>query len=697
MANDLLFEIGVEEIPASYVRPALAELRDALESELASARLEPSTIDTYATPRRLTLVACGVPDRQEDAEREAVGPPVSVAFAGDGSPTKAAIGFAKSQGVAVSDLGRKTTDRGDYIYVRVTDVGRDAAEVLPGCLAAAVAAVGFPKTMRWGPKERFARPIRSFVAMLGGDVLDFSYAGVSAGNATLGHRIWAPGPHVITGAGDYLDVLERNFVIADIERRRDMIRKAAIHAAAGVGGTLVEDDDLLNEVTFLVEFPTVFAGRFDERFLELPRDVIIAAMKGHQRYFAVEADGALLPWFLCVTNTPPDNVEGIRGGNERVLVSRLDDAEFYWEEDTRTSLADKVDSLRNVVWLEGLGSLYEKTQRLERLAREIGTAIGSSETETAVRAAHLAKADLVTEMVKDGKEFTELQGVMGKEYALQSNEPPGVAAAILDHYRPRSASDDLPRSEAGTILSMADRLDSIVGCFSVGLVPSGSQDPYALRRQAIGLVRMILENGLRISPVRLVGAAVDGLGVRGADREQLNADALDFIRQRARNVFIDAGYTYDLVDAVLGASFDDLVGARERLDALTRFREAEDFEGLVIGARRATNILKDQEKQRFDPARFVEEQSRALAVATDRAGDAVSAALENGDLDAAVRELLGLRRPIDEFFDHVLVMVDDPDLRSARLGLLARVRELFLKVADFAKVVLAGEERTEGA
>jgi len=696
MASDLLFEIGVEEIPASYIRPALAQLREALASELAAARLEAEVIDTYATPRRLTLVARGIPERQEDAEREAVGPPASVAFAEDGSPTKAALGFAKAQGVSVSELGRKETDRGEYVSVRVTDVGRSAADVLPGCLVAAVSAVGFPKTMRWGPDARFARPIRSLVAMWGGGVLDFEYAGVRAGNEVSGHRIWSPGPHVVAGSTDYLDVLERNYVIADVDRRREAIHRAAASAAAEAGGALVEDDGLLDEVTFLVEFPTVFAGRFDERFLDLPRDVIIAAMKGHQRYFAVESDGTLLPRFLCVTNTPPDNIEGIREGNERVLVSRLDDAEFYWKEDTKTSLADKVEALKSVVWLEGLGSLYEKTERLERLAREIGAAIGSAEVETAARAARLAKADLVTEMVKDGKEFTELQGVMGREYALQSKEPPEVAAAILEHYRPRSASDDLPEGEAGTILSMADRLDSIAGCFSAGLVPSGSQDPYALRRQAIGFVRMILERGLRVSTARLVGAAVDGLGVGEGDRERLAADVLDFIRRRARNVFIDAGYTYDLVDAVLGASLGDLVGARERLEALTHFRQAEDFEGLVIGARRASNILKDQAEHPFDPDALVEEQSRALADSAGRAATAVSSALEGGDLDAAVRELLGLRRPIDEFFDHVLVMADDPALRDARLGLLAKVRKLFLQIADFAKVVLAGEERTDG-
>jgi glycyl-tRNA synthetase beta chain len=689
---DLLFEIGAEEVPASYVLPALADLDRAVRDGLSNARLGFESADSYATPRRLALVVRGIAARQDDLERDAAGPPAKIAFGPDGAPTKAALGFAKTQGVEVSALEVRETDRGPYVFARVTERGRAASDVIPGVLSAAVASLSFPKTMRWGPEARFARPIRWIVASLGGRTLDLAVAGVRAGDETRGHRAWSPGPHRVT-ASDYVEVLGKHFVVADHRKRRALIEREAEARAAECGGRLVKDDALLDEVTFLVESPTVFAGRFDERFLALPRDVIIAAMKGHQRYFAVEsAAGGLLPHFLCVMNGPPDHVDGVRRGNERVLVSRLDDAEFYWHEDTRSSLADKVESLRKVVWLEGLGSLYEKTDRLEALSKTIAAALGAKDAGSAARAARLAKADLVTEMVKDGKEFTTLQGVMGREYARVSGEPETVALAVYEHYLPRFAGDGLPSSESGTILSIADRLDSIAGCFSAGLVPSGSQDPYALRRQAIGVIRLIDEKGLRLGLGGVVRAAVAGYPAAAGRTAEVEGGVLEFLRQRARNYFMDEGFAYDLVDAVLEASFDDLAGVRSRLAALSHFRANEDFAGLVTGARRVNNILKGQPAQPLAPERLVEPAEKALEAAARSASARVTDAVGRGDFDAAVRELLGLRLPIDSFFDGVMVMVDDEAVRNARLGLLAFVRGLFLTVADFARVVLEGEE-----
>jgi glycyl-tRNA synthetase beta chain len=688
---DLLFEIGAEEIPASYVVPALTELDRAVREGLAGARLAFGSADAYATPRRLALVVRGLAARQDDLEREAAGPPAKVAFGPDGAPTKAALGFAKTQGVEVSALEVRETDRGPYVFARVTDRGRAAAEVVPGILSAAVASLPFPKTMRWGPDARFARPIRWVVATLGGAPLDLAVAGVRAGDETRGHRAWSPGPHRVT-ADDYVETLREHRVIADHRERRALIEREAQARAAECGGRLVKDDALLDEVTFLVECPTVFAGRFDERFLALPRDVIIAAMRGHQRYFAVESSsGALLPRFLCVMNGPPDHTDGVRRGNERVLVSRLDDAEFYWHEDTRSPLADKVESLRKVVWLEGLGSLYDKTGRLEALSRTIAAALGARDADGAARAARLAKADLVTEMVKDGKEFTTLQGVMGREYARVSGEPEAVALAVYEHYLPRFAGDDLPSSEPGVILSIADKLDSIAGCFSAGLVPSGSQDPYALRRQAIGVVRLIDEKGLGLRLGAAVRAAVAGYAAGGRSAE-VEAGVLEFLRQRARNYFMDEGFSYDLVDAVLEASFEDISGSRSRLVALSHFRASEDFAGLVIGARRVNNILKGQPAHPLAPERLTEPAEKELEAAARAASARAGEAVARGEFDAAVRELLGLRRPIDAFFDGVMVMVDDAAVRSARLGLLGFVRGLFLTIADFARVVLEGEE-----
>jgi len=692
MARDLLFEMGVEEIPASYILPAVGTFVRTFESELSGARLSHGAVRTFATPRRMTVVVEGVADEQTSETRTVTGPPAKVAFGDDGAPTKAATGFARSQGVEVSDL----TVVDDYVQVEVTDEGRPAADVLPGLLSAAADAMGFPKTMKWGPERRFARPVRWLVALLGDVVLDLEYAGVRAGSQTYGLRFWAYGPHAVGNAGAYEELLLDNMVIADDRKRRAMIVSAAERAARDCGGRLVEDEGLLDEVTFLTEFPTIFAGNFDERFLKLPRDVIVAAMKGHQRYFAVETDdGKLLPHFLCVVNGPSDHHDVIREGNERVIESRLDDAEFYWIEDTKSSLEGKVDDLKNVVWLEGVGSLYEKTERLEALAARVAEVIAPGAVDTAVRAARLAKADLVTEMVKDGKEFTELQGVMGREYALQSGETPAVATAIREHYLPRFAGDVLPATPAGTALSMADKIDSITGCFSVGLIPTGSQDPYALRRQAIGLVRIIDEGELAVSLGGLVRHSASGYGVTGDALDELIENVTSFMRLRARTLFIDAGNAYDLVDAVLESSFDRLVGVRPRLEALGHFRAEDDFEGLVIGARRAMNILKGQSPGALDAGALAESAAKALYEARESASTAVEKAVSSGDFDTAVRELLKLRKPIDRFFDEVMVMVEDPALREARLALLQEIKSLFLEVADFAKVVLEGEEREE--
>ena len=696
MAKDLLFEIGVEEIPASYIPPAMDQLAKVVEKELRDGRLSFADLRTFATPRHLAVIVSQVADRQEDMEHDVVGPPARAAFAEDGTPTKAAIGFARSKGVDVADLEVRDTGGGDYVHVHVVDHGRPSDEVLPEMLRAALDSVSFPKTMQWGTGDRFARPVRWLVAMLGGVSLEMEFAGVRALPETWGHRHWSPGPHPLTGAADYLDVLKDNYVIADASERRSAIIAAAETGAEECGGSLVRDDALLDEVTFLVECPSVFAGRFDEQFLVLPRDVIIVAMRSHQRYFAVEAeDGNLKPFFLCVANTPPESLDGIRAGNERVLVSRLDDAAFYWEEDTRDSFTGKVDALKSVVWLEGLGTLFEKTERLEHLAGVVGGFLASDETETAVRAAHLAKADLVTEMVRDGKEFTELQGVMGREYALASKEPAGVATAIYEHYLPRFAGDLLPSTEAGTILSITDRLDSIIGCFSAGFIPTGSQDPYALRRQAIGLVRMILEGDLNLSFGDLVRAAEREFDVANSDTEPVYEAVIGFIRLRARAVFIEEGFAYDLVDAVLETCAENLVGARKRIVALSHFREADDFSGLVIGSRRVANILKGTSTAKVEASALVEAASRALEEARSSAEAGVRSAVSDDDLDGAVRELLSLRRPIDDFFDSVMVMTEDETLRAARLALLGRVRDLFAGIGDFSKVVLEGEQVKE--
>jgi glycyl-tRNA synthetase beta chain len=691
---DLVYEIGTEEIPAGYLPPAAAQLKREFEAFLAESRLAADAVETHATPRRLVLFAKGLPAGQADRTEEVTGPPWKAAFDADGNPTKAATGFAAGKGLDVADLRPVDTPKGPYAGATVAVKGRSTSELLAEALPRFTARLAFPKTMKWGPEKfRFARPIRWLLALLGSDVVPFAIEGVATGRTTYGHRILARGPHEVADASAYEDALARGLVTLRAADRAARIEELLRDAAREAGGKLVEDPRLVEEVSYLVETPSAFVGSFDDEFLELPRPVVTTAMRDHQRYFAVQDDaGGLLPRFLCVANSAPDVLERVMNGNQRVLRARLDDARFYWREDQRTTLAEKVPTLGDVVWLEGFGSLRDKSERLVALAGRIARDAGADPDTIATveRAALLAKTDLVTEMIRDGKEFTALQGVMGREYALRNGETEAVALAIEEQYRPRFAGDALPSSAAGAFLALADRLDTIVGVWAAGLIPSGSKDPFGLRRGALGVVRLLLDRQLKVAIEDLLRLAVEGWGDRLADPAAVVRETGDFVRDRLAGHLVDEeGYESDVVAAVVRVAGGRPLDARARAEALSELRATrrEDFEALAAGFKRAKNILK---KGTADgdpsPDLLVEEAERKLYEAFTAVDARVAAAEAEHRYRDALPGLASLRAPIDAFFDTVLVMTDEEAVRDNRLRLLGRIVDRIQGLADLARI-----------
>jgi glycyl-tRNA synthetase beta chain len=574
--------------------------------------------------------------------------------------------------------------------------------VLPGFLAGLAGSLPWPKTMRWREDGYlFPRPIRWVVALLDDAVMPVTVAGVSAGNRTRGHRLLGPGEHAVPDASSLEAVLLDTGVLLDPGARRTKIVAELNAEAESLGGRVVEDPSLLDEVVFLAESPTVYSGSFDRGFLEVPREVTVTAMRSHQRYFAVEdARGRLLPHFLVVCDGEWTDPSQVILGNERVLRARLADARFYWDFDLKTGLDGLAASLSKVVWLEAVGTLAEKAERVvvlvDRLGRRWHGDAWTDLRDPALRAARLAKADLASEMIKDGKEFTGLQGAIGARYAEASGEDKRVVAALAEQYLPRGAKDPLPRSEVGTVLATADRIDTIAGCWAAGFVPSGSQDPYALRRAGNGIMRMLLEGKRHLSLAELVGNAVRGLPPP-VQREGLDGDVLDFLRERLAYFLRERGIAYDVVDAVLAADFDDPVDAMVRAEALQDIRGEESLERLVIGYKRAANIIKGVAEAELPDVDAVpwgeaEEAERALHEAAGKARKAVRAAAGKRDYEAVLGHLLALRRPIDTFFDAVMVMAEDPAERGRRLALLVEVRGLFADICDLSRIVIEGEK-----
>ncbi len=680
MKRDLLFEIGTEEIPAHVMPHLLEDLAQLAETMLKEHRLSYEKVRTLGTPRRATLIVTGLAERQEDVNTETRGPSVAIAFDADGNPTKAGAGFARGQGVDPSAL----IQRDGYVYASVHESGAATAELLTSLLPDLVRAIPLPNSMRWGDLDfRFIRPIRWFVALYGTEIVPFTLAGVTSGNHSRGHRTLAPADFVITSAADYEAACEKAYIIVDPERRRAMICEQIAETAKACGGTAEITPDLLEEVLYLVEYPTALSGSFEEKYLALPAEAVITPMRDHQRYFPVKAaDGSLLPAFITVRNGGKAHLDVVAHGNERVLRARLADAQFFFDEDRKKSLAEHREKLKTVVFQRGLGSMYEKTERLMALTTAIVEEMAEGDADDAAladarRAAELSKADLVTGMVT---EFTELQGIMGREYALLDGEDPAVARAIDEQYMPRFAGDELPQTPLGFALSAADKIDNIVGTFSQGRIPTGSQDPFGLRRQALGLVLMLIEQESTMLLSDLVDEACDLYDLEEF-RDKMQVYVADFIRLRLKNVLSERGVRYDVQEAVLG-DVDLVADVPVRAAYVERLLASEGGEALVQSFVRVGNIARSVTGGTVDPARFKAEEEGALLSAYQVAATARA----EGEDTLPAEQALG--RAIDTFFDAVMVMDKDARVKENRLSLLKMIDDDLLETADYSKIVL---------
>jgi glycyl-tRNA synthetase beta chain len=711
---DFLLEIGCEEIPARMIAAASQELRDRVAALLTRERLSGGEVAHFDSPRRLAVMAAGIASSQADVVEQVNGPSVAIAYK-DGQPTPAAHAFAKKTGVDVSQLEKVTTPKGEYLAAKVTKKGRSAAEILAEGLPKELATIYWPKNMYWRKtNERFVRPVRWLVAMLDGETILLEFGGVRAGKISRGHRILSDGGVTIPRAGAaYIDSLRAAKVLGRAEREHQ-IRKALDAATRNVpGARWREDAALLDTVVNLTEFPSAILGSFDPQFLALPEEVLVTVMRDHQKYFAVEdASGKLAPHFLAVLNTDSDPQGLIRHGNERVLRARFNDARFFWETDQKKSLLERLELLKHVTFQKDLGSYFDKTQRVQRLCSWLSEILKQSEITVRPGVIHkavcLAKTDLTTELVK---EFTELQGIVGGLYAraqqLDASLPEAtrfaIADAIYDHYKPESTDDDVPRSLEGAVLSIGDKADTIAGMFALGLVPSGSKDPFALRRQANAIVKVIAEKKL---PLRLGELMRDArAGYQGAEAEskfvpadQFSESVRAFFRERLEFYLKDVcGYAYDVVKAVLGADADDVVDAVQRAEAVKQVLHMPEFQAIGAACKRMRNILRQAEEKGINPAASFEDlpdsalEEKALATYVEMNGPKVEALRGKKDYGDALMLLATAREPVDAFFDKVMVMAEDSKVRANRLALLRTLLKEFSTIADFSEIVTEGK------
>ncbi len=687
---DLLLEIGTEELPASAVYSAVGQLERSVPELLASRRLDFEESWVMASPRRLSVNVRGLAGRSSPRVIRRKGPAASAARNADGSWSKAAEGFARAHRSTVDELIIEETERGGYVFLVTEEPGMPASEVLPGVLSEIVGSLRFKKSMRWGSgDERFSRPVRWLVGLLDGRVLPFTWAGLSSSDVTYRHRYLSPGPIRIPAPHEYERLLREGFVMVDQRARMEQIVLKAEAVSGEVGAVPVLDDEVLEEVVQLVEWPGVVLGRFDERFLRLPREVLVHAMQEHQRYFPVEkADGSLMAGFLAVHNGDPAHEDIIRTGHQRVLAARLADAEFFFDEDLKRRLADRISDLEHVVYQSELGSMAEKSARLAHLVESEARALGQDGglVERARRAAELCKCDLVTHMVI---EFPALQGTMGAIYASLTGEDERVARAIGELYLPRRLGDALPGTTEGALLALAEKADNLAASFGLGHVPTGSEDPYALRRQVLGMLLILLDRGFDLSISRMVHEAAADLEAEahGFDWTPEAESAFgEFTRSRERVFFTEAGYRYDLVEAVLAVDWDVPVSAGRRLDALVAARETGLLARLYTAFERCHNLSRGHGSTDVDPDLLAEAPEEELYRELEKAGPEVEVSLSRLDFAGALDALEPLCAPVDTLFDEVLVMAEDPQLRDNRLSLLARVDALFNRVADFSEL-----------
>ena len=680
MAKDLLFEIGAEEIPAGFMPNILGQLKQLAETKLNDAHLPFESIETYGTPRRLALIVKGLADASAEISERHKGPSASIAYDADGNATKAAIGFARGKGLDVADL---VVEDG-YIYAETKTAGVPAKDIVTDMLPQLITGLNFPKSMHWGDLDaKFVRPVRWLVALLDEEVIPVEFATVKSGNVTRGHRFLGADEITIKNAASYVDTLKENFVMVDQDARRELISKQLHDMAASKNASIVWDDDLLEEINYLVEWPTALCGGFEESYLALPDAAIITPMKDHQRYFPlVGQDGKLLPMFLTVRNGSDHSIEVVQAGNERVLRARLDDAKFFFNEDRKKPLIDRQDGLTKIVFQEGLGNLADKTERLLKLGRVFGEECGLHEDAAVVleRATELAKTDLTTGMVT---EFTELQGVMGKEYALLDGESPEVAEAIFEQYLPRFAGDVLPQTEAGKVLSIIDKVDNIVATFSRGLIPTGSQDPYALRRQTIGILNILLGSEWNISLRPIFKASMELLNVPAEKQDELLDQVEEFFTLRLKNIFLDREVPHHVIDLLLSNNELSVADAEGLVNALLVNRIDENVE-LVQAYTRMYNLVKDVEYTGVNSDLLKEDAEKALFEAASKASEASLAAWEAGDYAAVVAVPATLVPTINQFFEDVMVMDKDEAIKANRLQLVRLAYSVMAIIGDIS-------------
>lgn len=690
---DFILEIGIEEMPARFVPRLGKDIEKIFRSLLADRMIGFEDVKTYATPRRLSVAVSGMAEAQDRVEEEVSGPPVSIAYDGDGNPTKACEGFARSQGIAMEDIYTLKTDKGEYLAARKAVGGADTVEILPELCVEAISSLSFPKKMKWGSLDfHFGRPLRWLLCLFGDKVVEFELAGMKSGRLTYGHRVMGPGPFEVSEASAYLDVVhDKCSVVISPQERADHVREQGDKLAADLGGAVVWKEGLLDEVSNLVELPRPIIGNYDESFLELPAEVLLTSMESHQKCFGIQKEeGKLLPYFLCTLNLEPKDYDLVRKGWEKVLRARLEDARFFWAKDLATDFQVWLDKLENVVFLGPLGSMGDKSRRIEKLASKIA-AIAEPDLQTEMaRAGRLAKADLVSEMVN---EFDSLQGKMGGIYAQKRGEDEAVCKAIYEHYLPAGIDTPVPSTIGGAIISMADKADTLVGCFGLNKIPTGANDTYALRRAALGIIRILLEYGLQIDIKKLFEMAWDAYSKDikwKLSKSEALAKLEEFVAHRLRAYFTGQGFETRVVDSVLGAGFADISSLKDRIEALSQFSKQDDFEQAVLTFKRAANIIRKQGADKglaltggFEVDGLVEAQEKALAEKLDESAERFEELWKRGDF-ASLLGVLGELRPfVDDFFDNVMVICDDEALKLNRLNLLKALVSRLSRLADF--------------
>lgn len=690
MTKHFLLEIGMEEMPARYVRNAVKQLEHKLTTWLEESKITFGESITYATPRRIAVLLKDVAEKQLDSSEEVKGPSRKIAIDDQGNWSKAALGFARSQGVEADELFFKSVNGVEYIYTKKNSIGSLTEAVLQEGLPDLISSMSFPKNMRWGHYDlKFARPIRWLVCMFGDDVIPLKLANVQADRITRGHRFLGTEIKLHT-ADEYSSRLKEQYVIADMNERQQLIVDQINSLAGRQDWNIQVRDDLLEEVNFLVEYPTVLFGQFDPGFLSVPQDVLMTSMREHQRYFPVlDHSGNLLPYFVTVRNGNDVSLDQVARGNEKVLRARLADAKFFYEEDQKTSIDTFLAKLRTVVFHEELGTIADKTERIERIAELLSNVCNADEETSAniKRAAQICKFDLVTQMVY---EFPELQGVMGEDYARKAGENEAVATAVFEHYLPRYSGEASPRSLAGTIVSIADKIDTIIGCFQIGIIPTGSQDPYALRRQAAGIVQMMLDHQLPFTLTDLVDMALrvhEQARLAKREKEIVSKEVLEFFSLRVKNVLSDQNIRYDVADAAMAAGFAHVSDTVKRAQALMNALNASDFKLAVESYNRVDNIAAKSESTQYDISLFVDPAEHALEQAWRSQHDNYLQQLDRGQMQEALETLSGLREPVTHYFNSVMVMTEDEQIRQNRLSLLCCISEDLRRFADFHKLV----------